>query len=1510
MRIMYSFVAAALLAGNSACAAQSVTAAEFAAKALAALPVEERYAFAKRLSEWQEPVRRDPAARPSADEMAVPAQGWRLLVRADAGPVLKQAAEDFREYLEGAMQVRVAMEAPASLDDWSGAQRAILAGAREQLPGCGAGLTGAKDYRIVAGPERIVVCGYDERGAMYGLYNLEARMNLREAPFLPARLDTTRRSLYRARMTLTGLGYMEWPDAYLRLLAHYGFDSIFASDYANPNGVQRYSHQSNKRKGDPAAVHDLIRRAAKYGLELYCPVVWLYTGEAESEAGLRKLVRDLATEFPEVRGWVLLQEGFTIGPSPGAQGGVAAWKDWIRRWDEAVRIAAEEFHKVNPKLDVLPWAYNISSRPEPASIELRREVIRQLPRDVIPLLTWDRGMGFERDGQRGYSKDYSINEAGPAECTLAEIEEAQRRGLPVYAKADTAASWQFGTFPYLPFPYQWYERYRALEKYRIQGTMESWTYGFKPNWVAELRTWFSWSEAPPLEDLLRAMARRNFGAGSEEPALAAWRRFSNAIRLIPDTGPYMGTNNAVAAPMFFEKPRQPRAMTLEHSWQDQQKWSAIYPGLNPYWPYVLSRVILWPDFTNAVNAAERYTQPFSVGVFTKYLTRAADEMEAGLHSYRQAALQTPPSKRADAFREVLLAEHLQRMMRSDRAVLEFEDLRFRLAHTSDQPEQARLLDRMTEILKEEAVRVRESKETVLRDSRLGYQWEQDYFYTPFVLDKKLELIRDALERQIPAYRRRMAAAQPPAPPAPPRITGSGFAAKALAALPVEEPYDFLKPLYAGTEPLRRNPAARPAPGEMAIPAQGWSLVVPSRAGVALKQAAETFRKYLAAGMGTRVTIETRDSLADWKTMTRAIVAAARAELPGCGAAMQGRKDYQLLVSPERVVVCGYDERGALYGLYNLEARMNLREAPFLPRDLNTVRHSLYQARMTLTGLGWEEWPDAYLSLLSRYGFDSIYACVYANPNGALTQPPYDTMRRQDPTRMRDLVRRAARYGLDVYCPIMYGLTGDAANEAGLRKLIRDTVAEFPEIRGYVLLIEGFNYTGWPPGWSRDPEGLRNWIRGWVRGVRVATEEFHRLNPNIEVLPWDYNIDFRPEAVEVKKFVIDEYPPGVIPLLTFENGKSFERDGERGYLKDYAINEAGPAEVTAAQIARARERGLPTIYAKADTWATWQFGTFPYLPFPYQWYTRYQALEQAGIAGTMESWSYGFKPNWVAEMRAWYSWSDAPPLDALLRAIARREFGAGNEKLALEAWDHFSRAIRLVPDTGPNMGTTNAIGAPFFFEKGEPLAMTQEHSWTDPERWMQQTEISPYWPFAPRRVILLPDFSNRVNAAERYARPFSLKVFNKYLLLAADEMAKGLQSYRRAALAAPEAKRRTAFREVLLAEQLQRMMRSDQAILEFEDLRFKLSKTADQAGQRRMLDRMTGILKEEIARTRASLEASRRDSRLGYEYENDYFYTPYVLEEKLRQLKHALEVQLPAHRKQSGMVSGAGNRKAA
>lgn len=743
-----------------------------------------------------------------------------------------------------------------------------------------------------------------------------------------------------------------------------------------------------------------------------------------------------------------------------------------------------------------------------------------------------------------------------------------------------------------------------------------------------------------------------------------------------------------------------------------------------------------------------------------------------------------------------------------------------------------------------------------------------------------------------------------------------FAREVERALPQEQLYDHHKRLSEGpVHVARRYPEARPRNGELALPERGWKLVWDQRNSPVLQNAVRDFQAYLDKSMRVQVEAESRDSLAAWESLSRSIVVGTRDQLPGCGTTLKGPKDYEILATPQRLTVCGYDERGAMYGLYNLEARMNLREAPFLPADLKTVRHSLYSSRMVHSWMGWMEFPDPLLSRLAHDGFDSIFASVYANPNGDRTTAESSTefyarllfkVRRQDPSRMRDLINRAARFGIKVYTPIIYQYLGTLESEAGLRKLVRDIVKEFPDIHGYVLLTEGFWYKQWGGGHGANKSYVEDWARNWSRAVGIVAEECHRINPAIEVLPWEYNIDFRPQNADLKRYFIQQLPADTIPLLTWENGKGFEIDGMQGYLRDYSLSQIGPAEVTHAQIEEARQRGMK-VYSKVDTFASWQFGTVPYLPFPYQWHDRYEALKKYGVNGTLESWSSGYSPNFITELRAWSCWSDAPPFEELLGRIATRDFGAGGKEMVLKAWDRFSRAIRLVPDTGPNMGTNNAVGNPLFFQEPPARTVTFKYSWTDHTKWMGYFGggINPYWPFTVSRMVFYPDFTNQTNRAELYARSATgvrvgketalLPVFHKYLRLAADQMEEGLKLYRAAALASPASKRQHAVREVVVAEQLQRMMQSNDAILEFEDLRLQQAVEQDSQKAGSMLDRMESIARQEIARTEFSLLAATRDSRLGFQYEQDYVYTPYSLREKLESLRETLE-QLTKRRK--------------
>lgn len=738
------------------------------------------------------------------------------------------------------------------------------------------------------------------------------------------------------------------------------------------------------------------------------------------------------------------------------------------------------------------------------------------------------------------------------------------------------------------------------------------------------------------------------------------------------------------------------------------------------------------------------------------------------------------------------------------------------------------------------------------------------------------------------------------------VTTEAFAQVVERVLPQEEPYAYHKRL--STSPVhvaRRDPDARPQAGELVIPDRGWKLLWDDRSSPVLQHAVRDFQDYLAKSMNARIEVEGRDSLNDWQDLRGSIVVGTRDQLPGCGSALKDPKDYEIVAAPQRLTVCGYDERGAMYGLYNLEARMNLREAPFLPADLRTTRHSLYDARMVHSWMGWMEWPDAVLSHLAHDGFDAIFASCYANPNGDRTTAETSTdfyarlmfrIRQQDPARVRDLIDRAAKFGITVYAPIIHQSTGTPESEDALRRLVRDILKQFPDIRGYVLLTEGFWYKQWGGGHGASREYIEDWARNWSRAVGIVAEECHKVNPAIEILPWEYNIDFRPQNVEVKKYFIRQLPADTIPLLTWENGKSFEIDGLRGYLRDYSISQVGPAEVTDAQIREARQRGMK-VYCHADSFLCGaQLQSVPYHPFPFQWHARYEALEEHGVNGTLESWSSGYTPSFMTELRAWYCWSDAPPLETLLGAIADRQFGKDGRPQVLKAWDHFSQAVRLVPDTGPNMGTVAAIGNPLFFQEPPVRTATFNYSWTDQGMWTGYLggELNPYWPFTVSRLVFYPDFTNRTNRAEIYARSVSgiespgdrqvLPVFLKYLRLASARLEEGLKLYRSAALGSPTSRQETALREVVVVEQLQRMLQSNCAILEFESLRLQLAAEQDRSKAAAILDRMATILREEITRTERSLLAATRDSRLGFQFECDYVYTPYSLREKLESLR--------------------------
>jgi hypothetical protein len=715
--------------------------------------------------------------------------------------------------------------------------------------------------------------------------------------------------------------------------------------------------------------------------------------------------------------------------------------------------------------------------------------------------------------------------------------------------------------------------------------------------------------------------------------------------------------------------------------------------------------------------------------------------------------------------------------------------------------------------------------------------------------------------------------------------------KAISKQPSESLRDFQNSFHLGfprLEQLKGRPASS---NELVIDAHGWSLLLHNNADLSLLHAADIFIRDMSLRMGVTLTLKRGGKPEIDGASEKTIRVGDRQTLPACAIGLESSKDYRLQVHGKIVDICGFDNLGAVHGIYNLYARYELADAPIIDAKLNIPRRSLFGRRIAMSGLGSSTFPDAYLETLSRAGFDGIFASIYANADGSAPPELFKWAHRQHAGLIQDLMTRASRFGIRVYLPLLFRLEGLPSDEPQLRALVDEHLRLFPRAAGFILLTEGFYFKSQVKFNATDQE-TRAYAEEWLKGIRIVEDQIHRSNPAMEVLAWDYSFNFFPQSAHLKSWLVSQYPANVIPLITWENGKEFERDGEKSYLSDYSINEIGPSEVAKAQIDESRRRGIP-VFAKADTSASWQFGSLPFIPAPQQWLNRYAALDAHKIQGTLESWTYGFQPNFVNNLRTWTAWSNAPEQEFLLRQMGKKIFGTQGVEAALSSWKEFSAAIQIIPDTGHGIGTNSSIVAPMLVTPSEPrVVKSDEFSPNIAQFWSGAEYIDPTWPHLVSWMWIKPDFSGKTNSAAQLARNFSLPVYRKYMQQTLEKLQRGLTSYRKAALAAPSSRKAAALKEVGVAEMMALIVASSIRHVDFETARFNLASAKNRKEGEALLNSMRQLLTAELSDVEVALLLASKDSRIGFHTYYGRIISPYNLQQKAEQLKQALAVDLP------------------
>jgi len=708
---------------------------------------EQAYAFRRELDEVHKPDRRNVSLTPKDNETGVD-ESWCIVLPDEADPLIEYAATDLQDYF------RVSMKLDLPLRRTAGARSLVL----ETVSKSG---RKPRSFEFTVTENTIRIAGSDPTGTAQGVYFLEDRMNLREAPFLE-KGGQWHEPLFSPRMIHSGWGLDQFPDTHLNAIAHAGFDSILL--FVKGPGQTTHGFMD---------FNNLIDRCEKFGLGVYFYSYlpsFKHPDEPDAEAFFEKNYGEVFRQSPKAKGLILVgescvfpskdertngkprpanmgdaarsravstDEDFSVTVDPRPYPGFFPCRDYPQ-WLNAVKKAVRKYA---PEADIVFWTYNWGRE----SAEARLELIDALPQDVTLQATFEMFDTIDKyPNHRMVQPDYSITSPGPGFYFRSEAQAAKKRGLKLYSMTNTAGrTWDFGVVPYIPVPFQWIKRFRAMkaahDDWGLSGIMDSHHYGWFPSEINECARWYFRSPDMDPEEILRRIAERDFGSDAAPEALEGWRLWSEAIdSYTPGFDDQAGPLRVGPAyPLIFHPivyPYSTQALAYPTTPQSAAGARWIHPFYQP------------EQIPGMSNCGRRIAED------VKIMTHALDIWERGTAVMRKMLDKVPESKRVQAEKVVGVGDFCGHAIRTMVHVKRWWLLNKRLEIEYD-PECANaLLDEMLELIEAETANVKATIPLTEADSRLGWEPSMDYVGATWHLNWKLYLLNNLKEHTIPAYR--------------------------------------------------------------------------------------------------------------------------------------------------------------------------------------------------------------------------------------------------------------------------------------------------------------------------------------------------------------------------------------------------------------------------------------------------------------------------------------------------------------------------------------------------------------------------------------------------------------------------------------------------------------------------------------------------------------------------------------------------------------------------------------
>ena len=674
--------------------------------------LEEKYTFRKSYCEPHKRIYGFKDRTPDPDELVI-ADGITISTR-NLEEVGKIAAKDFVDYL------RTAFGITAVLTDGDGDISATIGGTLGYMG------------RTVTVDQGVQIEAYDQRGIAQAFYSLEDRMNMRRAPFLK-KGTATQKPAFSPRMVHSALDLDAFPDDYLNVCAHHGYDAILVFARDPHHGAYK------NREYD---FNDLVRRAACYGIDVYIYSYmknYVNPSEENAKESYSNAYAQIFREVSGLKGIVFVGESCDFpsrDPDVSNQktvDGIPTGKMRPGWWPcvdypEWISMVRDCIHEAAPEAEVIFWTYNFGRAPE----EKRVKLIESLPEGVTLLVTFNHNHPLHLGATKAVIRDYSLLLPGPSTYFRQEAAVAKKRNIRLYTMANTAGrTWDFGVAPYEPYPWQWHtlheELLKAKETYGLCGLMESHHFGFTPSFITMQAKEAFTENGCDFETYIATWAK-NLAGEAADTLLAGMKLVDASIQwIVPSVenqyGPYrIGPAYPLCLQQILNKPSDPDSL----------------------WGNIICRTYIQHEDTVRQD-------PYSLRRLDemKRLKKARDLNLQGLR-----ILKTIKKRTAELDRLINLVEFLYRCHVTGIHTKEFSILKEKLMIADSWDKLEKLADKIERIARKEIENAEKSIPLAQKDSAIGYEPSMGYVCDEAALRWKLRQMEYMLNLELPIYRRR------------------------------------------------------------------------------------------------------------------------------------------------------------------------------------------------------------------------------------------------------------------------------------------------------------------------------------------------------------------------------------------------------------------------------------------------------------------------------------------------------------------------------------------------------------------------------------------------------------------------------------------------------------------------------------------------------------------------------------------------------------------------------------